>query len=45
MKNAIQSGADTFDLATITDFEWDSLQFTKKQLNIWTDGKTRSFGM
>ena len=23
--NAIQNGADTFDLATITDFEWDSV--------------------
>ncbi len=23
--NVIQNGADTFDLATITDFEWDSV--------------------
>jgi hypothetical protein len=27
------------------DTHYDSLQFTKKQLTIWTDGKARSFGM
>jgi hypothetical protein len=28
-----------------SDTYYDSLQFTKKQLTIWTDGKARSFGM
>jgi hypothetical protein len=27
------------------DTYYDSVQFTKKQLTIWTDGKARSFGM
>jgi len=28
-----------------SDTYYDSLQFTQKQLTIWTDGKARSFGM